>query len=178
MNPVPVELLMPGQLYWNTEEEQHAVVLGHNGIGWVFQYEDGDVAEFLAQKSEPVSRNLGDQMVYKPSAREIEKKRPTFSGACPADEHIFLGDPLTTHERTNSSVRCGRCGLEYEALADDLAQFPEVHRQIPTKCEHCSSTIPSGRRTRTPLVDFHTCADCAETLSDITTWSEYKEKYT
>ena len=63
MCPAPLNTLEPGQLFYNIEHDQHAVFVGHNGIGWLLQYEDGDVVEIGAPFSH---QYMTDNMVYKP----------------------------------------------------------------------------------------------------------------
>lgn len=173
MSPSTLTSLEPGQLYLNTKVDQHAVVLGHNGIGWLLQYEDGDIVELGGPG---YANTIQDHMVYKPTPPEIEQKRPTLSRACNPTEHVFLTEPVTAHELDSESIRCAKCGLEHEVLTDDLTQFPEATHQLPEKCEHCGDTIPAGTPAKTPLDDLFTCSDCATELNGIT-WSEYKDTY-
>mgnify|MGYP006277857971 CR=1 FL=1 len=160
MCPAPLSGLNPGQRFYDTQHEQNAVVLGHNGIGWLLQYEDGDVVE-LGGPTYP--NYLSDQMVYMPASYKAEARRPTLNKACSPTEHVFFAEPTTPHERNNNSIRCARCGLEREILIDDLAQpYDIINTLTRGKCQHCKREIPPGEPEYVPHTDFYTCADCRE----------------
>jgi len=160
MCPAPLDNLEPGQLFYNTEHEQKAVVLGHNGIGWLFQCEDGRILE-LGGPTYP--NYLSDQMVYMPASHKVEQRRPTLDEACTSDNHVFFTEPTTPHERDHKSIRCAICGLEREVLIDDLAQSREfINKLIRGKCQDCKKEIPPGEPEHTSHTDFYTCTDCHE----------------
>jgi len=171
MCPAPLNTLEPGQLFYNIEHDQHAVFVGHNGIGWLLQYEDGDVVEIGAPFSH---QYMTDNMVYKPESPEIEQRRPTMDAACSPTEHVFFTDPLHITEIDIESLRCAKCGLEYEILADDMDHWPDVENQIPSKCDHCEGNIPPGKKCHFTFDDFYTCADCHDHLKEIS-WAEYEQ---
>ncbi|MFD1570184.1 MULTISPECIES: hypothetical protein [Haloferacaceae] len=174
MCPAPLSSLKPGQLFYDTQHEQNAVVLGHNGIGWLFQYEDGDIVE-LGGPTYP--NYLSDQMVYMPASREVERRRPTLDKACHPAEHVFFADPTTPHERDDESVRCAICGLEREVLIDDLGQpFDFINILTRGKCQHCKKEIPPGEPEHASHTDFYTCTDCHDEVKDMS-WAEYTAEF-
>ena len=154
--------IQPGQRWYDEKVEQHFIVLGKNYIGaWLLQYADGDIVEWnYGGVGEPP---VDPHKIYKPAPPEIEAKRPTLATACDAKDHRFLKEPHKLPLERNQPMICGKCGLELEALREDLEQHGDVRKWITTICNGCGTTYTPGDKLNHSMeLNRFLCDNCQE----------------
>jgi len=154
--------IQPGQRWYDEKAEQHFIILGKNYIGaWLLQYEDGDIIEwnYGGIGEAPVDPHK----IYKPAPAEIEAKRPTLATACDAEDHEFLNEPYKPPLERNHPMICGKCGLELEALREDLGQHGNILKWVTTICNGCGTAYTSGDELNHVMeIDRFLCDNCKQ----------------